>query len=173
MTDNNIDAIGHMFTRNDLRCDPERQFCANFSKVPRLLLKNGSAGGDHMLRPIALSAVVASLVACVGGCAVAPGYGYGYDGYGEPYATNYDEPYYYGYPAVYGGGIYVGGGGWYGGRYYNRGVDWRGWNHGYGYRGGWGHGGGYGYGGGGYGHGGGGGGQWQGRSGGGHAGGRG
>ena len=75
-----------------------------------------------MLKPIGLFA----LVACLGGCAVAPGYGYGYDGYGDAYATGYG-PYYYGYPAVYGGGIYVGGGGGYGGHYYNH---WHGWNHG-------------------------------------------
>ena len=95
-----------------------------------------------MLKPIALFA----LVACLGGCAVAPGYGYADPyGYPDPYETGYAAPYYYGYPSVYGGGIYVGGG-WGGGHYFNHGGYWHGWGHGYG---------------GGH-HGGGGGGQWQG-----------
>ncbi|HKR40191.1 MAG TPA: hypothetical protein VJU59_11025 [Paraburkholderia sp.] len=99
-------------------------------------------------------------IALLAGCAVAPGYDYGYGGYGQPYSTGY----YSGYAPTYGSvNIGVWGGG---GRDYH-GGDWHGGGpggpsgHGGGHGGPWGppggsHGGGPGGGHGGGGHGGGG-----------------
>src|SRR5258708_34181181 len=80
-------------------CNPETQLRLNQARLLGSYLR--SAGDHHMLKPIALFA----LVACLGGCAVAPGYGY--YGYPDPYETGYAAPYYYGHPSVYGGGIYL------------------------------------------------------------------
>ena len=105
--------------------------------------------------------LTAGAIALLAGCAVAPGYDYGYGGYGQPYSTAY----YSGYAPTYGSvNIGVWGGG--GGRDYH-GGDWHGGGpggpggHGGGHGGPWGppggnHGGGPGGGHGGGGHGGGG-----------------
>jgi hypothetical protein len=79
-----------------------------------------------MLKSIASRVLITCVgIACLGGCVVAPGYGYS-----QPYDTGYAAPYYYGYPPVY-GSVFVGGGGYYGHNGYWHG-GWHGGEHGYG-----------------------------------------